>query len=144
MWCPPSPVKNCSGTCSVWMHLHMHKSDFRIMIRQHKCSKKILVRGINRKSICGLQLWTDEIEKNCNVLVEGDNKSYCFAHVLLLFHLTIAGLTSQGEKYAFAHHFDVLELIDEVDIVINCLFKVRNGNWYGPHSNLQSQVLSHC
>lgn len=60
-------------------------------------------------------------QKDSIVVVKTEFKLYWFALVLLLLHLCVAGMTLQGEEYAFVTYFIVTEPIDEVDIVLNYL-----------------------
>lgn len=45
--------------------------------------------------------------------------------MFLLFRLDIAGVTLQGEVYAFVRYFKVTEPIDEIDTALNCLYLRR-------------------
>lgn len=56
------------------------------------------------------------------MLVKGEDKALWFMHVLHLFHLNVAGVTSKGGKQASVQHFEVTELKDEVEIVFYSLF----------------------
>lgn len=56
------------------------------------------------------------------VPVEGEDKYYWFARILLLFHLKMkTTLDPDNAEFLFVRYFDLTPLLDNVDIALTCV-----------------------
>lgn len=89
------------------------------MMQKQNIYEEIQNYGIHRKRCMQtLSLFPTKANQLSIVLAEREDKTYLFAHVLLLFHVVIAGMSSQVGEYTFVQCFDVTNPIDEVHHIL--------------------------